>query len=124
MKYFKSLRRVIFKLPMKKYVLIIPVFLGAFFAGMYYENNRIIVEPDTTIAVLLSAQAINNTRYQLQLNSEYLELIENEQLNKLRIKLNSNSQLLISIKSDAESVCIKPSCSSKHLNILNNAIND
>lgn len=109
---------------MMKYLLVVPIILGAFYAGVNYENNRLVGEPDTTIAVMLSALAINNAKHQLQINSEYLALIENGRLDKLKEKINSNTQFLGTVKSDAESVCKEVNCSSKHMEVISNAINN
>ena len=115
---------VMFKVFMMKYLLVIPIILGAFYVGVFYENKRLVGEPDITIAVMLSALAINNAKHQLQLNSEYLALIENGKLEKLKEEINSNSQFLGTVKSDAESVCKDANCSDKHMEVIINAVNN
>jgi len=106
-----------------KYLIIVPIVLGTFYAGVYFENSRLVGEPDTTIAVMLSELSITNTKYQLKLNSEYLALIESGQYEKLKGEIDSNNQLLNDIKIDAESVCSVVKCSKEHIIILENAIN-
>jgi len=113
-----------FKKSMKRYLLIIPIIFIAFYAGSYYENKRLVGEPDTTIAVMVSALAIDNSQYQLQLNSEYLALLDNGQFNELKEKITSNNKVLTSIKTDAESVCKEVKCSNKHTAVIENAINN
>ena len=109
---------------MKKYLLITLIILIVFYAGIYYENKRLAGEPDITIAVMLSALAIDNSQYQLQLNLEYLALLENGKIDELKKKINSNSKILTSIKADAESVCQEVRCSNKHTVAIQNAINN
>lgn len=108
---------------MKKLLIIVPLVLGAFYTGVYFENNRLVGEPDTTIAVMLSELTISNTKYQLQLNSEYLALIESGLYEELNEKINSNNQLLSGIKIDAESVCSEVECTKEQISFLEDAIN-
>lgn len=107
---------------MIKYFTVATVVIGVFFSGVYYENYRLVGEPDTTIAVMISALAISNSKYQLQLNSEYLALIENGQFDKLKEKIEHSNQLLSNVKSEAELVCKEASCSTKHMEVISNAI--
>jgi|GEM_PF-1179079 len=107
---------------MKKLLIIVPLVLGAFYTGVYFENNRLVGEPDTTIAVMLSELTISNTKYQLQLNSEYLALIESGLYEELNEKINSNNQLLSGIKIDAESVCSEVECTKEQISFLEDAM--
>ena len=115
---------VMFKVPLMKYLLVVPIILGVFYAGVYYENKRLVGEPDTTIAILLSSLAIDNSQYQLRLNSEYLELIEKGDTVTLKEKIESNNHLLTGIKNDAESVCSEVKCNKEHITYIERAKNE
>ena len=107
-----------------KYILIIPLLIISFYLGVHYENYRLIGEPDTTIAVMLSAMAINNSKYQLELNSKYIKLIESGELEILKEQVVANSEMIYEVKSEAMSVCEEVACSEKHARIISNAFNN
>lgn len=94
-----------------KYILIIGLLIAAFVSGIYFENSRLVGEPDKTIAVMLSKQAIENSSFQLKENSEYLNLIQNKEYDRLAVRIRSNSELLTGIQNSAESVCSQVTCS-------------
>lgn len=109
---------------MKKYFLFSLLAITIFCGGVYFENKRLINEPDTMIAVLIASLSISNARYQSTLNLEYLSLIEEGQLERLKHNIAFNEKLLNEVKVDAESVCNEIICSEKHLQIIENAKND
>jgi hypothetical protein len=91
---------------------------------VYYENHRLVGEPDTTIAVMLSSMAISNSKHQLALNSEYIKLIENEQLEILKQQLDVSNEVIRDIKIEAMAICKEVACSEKHVNFINSAVNN
>jgi len=109
---------------MIKYIIFFVVAVGTFYAGVYYENGRLAGEPDTTIAVMVSALTISSSKYQLRKNFEYLMLIENGEIDKLKKEISTNNELLSGIKSEAESICKEVACSPKHMEVICNAVNN
>jgi hypothetical protein len=94
-----------------KYILITGLVVASFTSGIFYENSRVIGEPDKTVAIMLSKQAIDNSYYQLDENAEYLSLIENQEYEKLTKKIKLNNLLITEIKNEAESICDQLACS-------------
>jgi hypothetical protein len=94
-----------------KYILVISLIAISFLGGVFFENSRLVDEPDKTVAIMLSKQAIDNSKYQLIENAEYLSLLENQDYKKLMEKIESNSILLAEIRNEAESLCNQVACS-------------
>lgn len=106
-----------------KYVVLVLVAIGAFIAGVIFENIRIVDEIDKTSAVLMSGSAIDNSANQIKLNNEYLEKIENQRYEELKEKIQFSNEVFLQIKKDAGSICEQFVCSEKQLEYINNAKN-
>lgn len=94
-----------------KYLLMIGLVIASFAGGIYFENNRLLGEPDKTAAIMLSRQAIDNSSYQIKVNSEYLKLLQGQEYQLLSDKITSNIEVLTGIKNTAEVICNDVPCS-------------
>lgn len=84
---------------------------ASFIGGIYFENHRLLGEPDKTVAIMLSRQAIDNSSYQITVNSEYLKLLQGQEYQLLSDKITSNIEVLTGIRNTAEVICNEVPCS-------------
>ena len=73
-----------------KYIILIVLAACSFGGGVYFENNRLVGEPDTTIAVMLSKQAKDNSVYLVREFTGSLKHLQNNELLELEKKLRRN----------------------------------
>ena len=93
------------------YIFAFGLAVASFIGGIYFENHRLSGEPDKTVAITLSRQAIDNSSYQIKVNSEYLKLLQGQEYRLLSDKINSNIEVLTGIKNTAEVICNEVPCS-------------
>lgn len=95
-------------------------FIAGGFTGAIYENRRLVGEPDTTIAVFISKQAIDNARFAQKSVEEYRQLLEQGDLQALEDKWDLQEQIFFEIEAEALMVCDDPDarCREQHFKIL------
>ena len=96
-----------------KYILVLVLMLASFLGGIYFENDRLVGEPGTTIAVFLSKQAKDNSNYQQKELSSYLELIGINSYHELERKIRVNLEIQKEISRDASNFCKENPCNSE-----------
>jgi len=106
-----------------KYILVIGLVAISFLGGIYYENNRLVGEPDKTVAIMLSKQTIENSIYQINENTEYLEIIQKQEYTRLADKIRQNSNLLKEMNESAKSICSEVKCNDEQRAFILNAFN-
>jgi len=105
-----------------KYIVLVILLGSAFVGGIYYENNRLLGEPDTTVAVLFANTAIENSKFFIGKHKLYQRLLSSEQFEELESEIHSSIELLESMKKDMLATCDQPDvyCKERHRKLLNN----
>jgi hypothetical protein len=93
-----------------KYFVIVILIIAAYIAGIYYENDRLVGEPDKTIAIFISKTAIENAEFQLKTNEKYIKLLKEQDYEKLEKEILKISKLYTEIRDDALTVCERVEC--------------
>lgn len=99
------------------------ILLGlAFFGGIYYENNRLLGEPETTVAVLFANAAIDNSKFLIGQHEKYQQLLASGQLQDLDREIQLSKELLESMNKDMLATCEQPDihCKERHRKLLKN----
>jgi hypothetical protein len=105
-----------------KYLVLVILLGSAFVGGMYYENSRLLGEPDTTVAVLFANTAIENSKFFIGKHEQYQRLLSSGQLEELEKEMQSSKELLESMKKDMLATCDQPDvhCKERHRKLLSN----
>ena len=93
---------------MKLLIILLAGFIAGVFAGAIYENRRLLGEPDTTVAVFISKNAIDNARHAKKSLAEYRSLLANGKLEALQERWEFQEQIFSEIEANALAVCDDP----------------
>lgn len=105
-----------------KYLVLLILLGSVFVGGIYYENNRLLGEPDTTVAVLFANTAIENSKFFIGKHEKYQQLLASGHLQELEKEIQLSKELLESMKQDMLATCDQPDihCKERHRKLLSN----